>query len=341
MRLPARISIAALLVGCIGATGAGCDAPEGVRACDPATEEMEGEALDDTTLPTAAPLPLDTSSCKIRGATYDVEIVDPIAYGDAHDRQRMTAYLPVGLDDAPAMIFIHGGGWWYGSRGDFHERGQYFAARGIASFSIEYMLATEDTPSFPTNVQDVVCASRFIKENAETYGIDPKAMAAYGASAGGHLAAMLGVLDGSEPIVQGACGDPNLTPKVRAVMSYFGYVDLEAAAEINPDDARVMMLLGSSWDDDPDLWRSASPGSYVDPGDAIFVTGQGLDDTVVRPVISEVFHQRLSASGIPNVLLPIEDALHGFYVHPDLDRPVRCGFEPLVDLLLGAHDAKL
>lgn len=312
-------------------------------ACDPPEETcgaFPGEGDSDGSEPSpmasgGSEEPFDvTQECELPEAKYEVEVIDPIAYGTQHGRQRMSAYLPVGVERAPVMIFVHGGSWRRGSRSELADRALSFAERGIASFSVEYLLSTEDAPSFPQNVQDVVCAARYVVSNEEMFRIDPRVMGVYGVSAGGHLAAMLGVLEGDEPILDGACGDPEIVLPVRLVMNYFGYTDLEEAANLDPEDWRVTQMLGATWDEDPELWRSASPGTYVDRGDPVFLTAHGLADTTVRPSISTAFHRRLNASGVPNTLLELCDALHGFYVHEEFDRSVRCALEPMVTLLL-------
>lgn len=328
-----------MLLGGLVLGGAACDRDPAHCESPPAETPEPSDPEIPEPGSSVPPAPGTTSGCGVREATYEVEHKDPVPYGDQHDRQRMSVFLPVGAERTPAVIFVHGGSWWYGSRADLEDRARHFAERGIAAFSIEYRLATEEEPGFPQNVQDVVCASRYIKANADSFNIDPDDMMAYGASAGGHLAAMLGVLEGDEPWLEGACGDDTIDPKVRGVMNYFGYVDLEVAADIDPEDTRVTMMLGATWDEDPELWQTASPTTYIDRGDALFFTGHGVLDTVVRPEIPETFHHALDAASVPNVLVEVPEGLHGFYGHPELDEPVRCGFEPLADLLLGAHDA--
>jgi acetyl esterase/lipase len=274
-------------------------------------------------------------ACALPERMYDVEVLDPIVYGQDHERQRFAAWLPVGVERAPAIVFVHGGGWWYGTRHDYGDRPRELAERGIAAFSIEYALASETHPAWPDNLTDVVAAVRFIKAHADEYRIEPDAMAAFGASAGGHLAAFLGVLDGTESILEGAGGDPMVRPKVRLVMDYCGYADLEAAAAIDPEDWRVTQMLGATFEENPDLWREASPATWIGQGDAVFVIGQGSDDTTVFPEVSESLHDRLVRAHVPSVLVDVPGGKHGFIRDPDLDRPVRCAFEPLAALLLG------
>ena len=122
---------------------------------------------------------------------------DPIRYADDGDPYHvMTGYLPKGDGPFPALIVIHGGGWRRGDR--FKDAvvplAEMYARRGIASFSIGYRLSTRDAPSWPANIEDVVCAIRHIKENATRYRIDPERVSVLGHSAGGHLAAMAGTL---------------------------------------------------------------------------------------------------------------------------------------------------
>ncbi len=96
-------------------------------------------------------------------------------------------FLPAGEATHPVVIGVHGGGWRVGARQSLHNWGHYFAARGIAYFSISYRLATKGK-TFPQAVQDVLAGVQFVRGKAGEFGIDPQRIGLLGASAGGHLA---------------------------------------------------------------------------------------------------------------------------------------------------------
>jgi acetyl esterase/lipase len=91
----------------------------------------------------------------------------------------------------PAVLLIHGGGWSSGSKLDMARTARQLASRGFAVFAINYRLAPQFV--FPAQLEDCAAAVNWIRENADAYRVDPKKIGAFGYSAGGHLAALLGV----------------------------------------------------------------------------------------------------------------------------------------------------
>lgn len=96
-------------------------------------------------------------------------------------------YLPQGAKTPlPTIIFLHGGGWSGGTRTtgpDFHR---FFAQDGFAIASIEYRLTPSIT--FPSNVEDVKTAIRWLRANAAAHGLDTTRIGLWGTSAGATLA---------------------------------------------------------------------------------------------------------------------------------------------------------
>lgn len=116
-----------------------------------------------------------------------------VAYDTASKAQCMDIYLPEEGDGPfPALIHIHGGGFAIGDKRDDHMDAYLTAIkRGMAAVSIEYRLSGEAI--FPAAVLDVRSAIRYLKEHASEYHIDSQKLVAIGGSAGGNLAAMLGM----------------------------------------------------------------------------------------------------------------------------------------------------
>ncbi len=96
----------------------------------------------------------------------------------------------IGKDDLrPAIIFIHGGGWNDGSLDSFENHCRYFATQGLVTFSISYRLRKTHGATPLCALQDAKSAVRYVRENAEEFGVDPNKIITSGGSAGGHLAA--------------------------------------------------------------------------------------------------------------------------------------------------------
>lgn len=98
-------------------------------------------------------------------------------------------YLPQGLRGrAPVIVFLHGGGWSGGTTTTGPDFRRFFAQDGFAMASIEYRLTPSIT--FPSNAQDAKTAIRWLRANADHYGLSPHKIGLWGTSAGGHLAAI-------------------------------------------------------------------------------------------------------------------------------------------------------
>jgi acetyl esterase/lipase len=100
-------------------------------------------------------------------------------------------YRPAGTARLPVIVFLHGGGWSGGTRTTGPDFRRFFAKDGFAMVSIEYRLTTEVT--FPSNVEDVKTAVRWIRANADAQRLDPNRICLWGTSAGGNLAAVAGL----------------------------------------------------------------------------------------------------------------------------------------------------
>ena len=99
-------------------------------------------------------------------------------------------------DKTPAIVFFHGGGWQRGHYYHYFNYAQRFKDRGMTCFVIEYRLKDTHKNEPIDCLKDAKSAMRFIRANAETYGIDPNKIASCGASAGGQLAFMCSRADG-------------------------------------------------------------------------------------------------------------------------------------------------
>jgi len=104
-------------------------------------------------------------------------------------------------DRLPGIVFFHGGGFVGGNAGQFAGHCAYLASRGMVAISAEYRLLSKARVDAPLVCnQDAVSAVRWVLEHAAELGIDPKRLALGGGSAGGHLAAYVGLV--GDPGVQ-------------------------------------------------------------------------------------------------------------------------------------------
>jgi acetyl esterase/lipase len=178
----------------------------------------------------------------------------------------------------PCIVVIHGGGWRGGNfKGHVNE---IFAnaKRGYVSATVQYRLVP--TGRWPAQIEDVKCAVRYLRANADKYGIDKDRIGAIGYSAGAHLSMLLGTMDKQDGL-EGTGGNPDQSSKVQAVVSYFGPTDLaqnDFPANVN---GMIYDFLGATPEENPANFKAASPVTYIDKGDAPILHFQGTKDVLV------------------------------------------------------------
>lgn len=224
----------------------------------------------------------------------------------------------------PVVLWLHGGGWFTGDRALAPDLARHAAATGCAVASIEYRLSGQAL--FPAQLFDVREAIRFLRAGAERFGLDPRAVGVWGASAGGHLAALAGLtghlaqLPG-EPVPEGEAD-----ASVQAVAESYGPVDLaavvaEAEATIprmNGASSPEARLLGGHPAGLPDLARYASPLSWISAAAPPFQISHGTGDVLVSHRQSELLHEALTAAGASSELHLLDGYRHGFLNPPGL-----------------------
>ena len=125
--------------------------------------------------------------------TYEVDIQRDIPYYTGADadpvRHLLDLYRPLGRENYPVLMFIHGGAWVSGSKEDVANFGPAFASRGIGVVTVNYRLSP--TVTHPAHIEDIARAFAWVAENIADYGGDPSRIIVGGHSAGGHLASLL------------------------------------------------------------------------------------------------------------------------------------------------------
>jgi acetyl esterase len=156
------------------------------------------------------------------------KVTPNLDYGAAGDRQtQLDVVEPTdGKTNRPAVVVVHGGGWTGGSRAETLPDATALAQHGFVAFSIDYHL--DVTPRWPTELEDVQRAVRWVQDNAATYGVDPSNVGILGSSAGGNLAMLVGT-DGT--------GDGHAP--VKAVASWSGPTNLTTISITNIDGATL------------------------------------------------------------------------------------------------------
>jgi dienelactone hydrolase len=161
----------------------------------------------------------------------------------------------------PAIVLIHGGGMWTGSRTHMASPARQLAQSGYAAFSVDYRLVEASTGPhrWPAQLDDVQLAVRWVRAHAADFGVEPARIGAFGWSAGGQLAALLGTRetrDATAPLAShSSC--------VACVVALAADVDL-AAYTHPPELHEAVALLGGTYQEVPERYRDASPLSWID-----------------------------------------------------------------------------
>lgn len=239
---------------------------------------------------------------------------------------RLDLYLPpVAREPVPVVVWIHGGAFMFGDRTALPpllEQERLFTRlplAGMAVASIEYRLSSEAI--FPAQLEDVQAAIRWLRGRHDELGIDPARIAAWGESAGGHLAAFAGVAGSAEPSHDPDEEFADQPTHVRAVVDWYGPTDFAAMdrqagdiSRMNHDDpdSPESRLIGAPVQERPDLVERADPASWATADAPPFLVMHGTRDGLVPLGQSEHLVKRLAELGVRVDFRPVEGADHVF-----------------------------
>jgi acetyl esterase/lipase len=233
--------------------------------------------------------------------------------------QRLDLYLPAqpSSKPLPIVVWIHGGAWEGGSKQWCNSIG--LVGQGYAAASVEYRFSQEAV--FPAQIEDCQAAIRWLRANCKTYNIDPKEIGVWGASAGGHLVALLGTSGGKNAFPKIGDND-HQSDRVQAVCDEYGPTDFNTVAAQasagpvknifdfghgDPASALIGIPLGS----DPVKAAAVSPIHYVTSDNPPFLILQGTGDTLVPSAQSTEFYDALKHAKVKVVLQEFPNAGHG------------------------------
>ncbi len=200
-------------------------------------------------------------------------------------------------DKRPAMVFFHGGGWVSGTPAQFNEQSSRLAGRGMVCVQVQYRLlkANKNDPPLVC-IQDAKSAMRWVRSHANDLGIDPARIAAAGGSAGGHLAAFVGMVEGKD--------DPQ--------------DDLRVSAKAN-----ALVLFNPVFDNGPEngwgggrvgnRFKEFSPAHNITPDDPPAIVFLGTQDKLIPARVVERFKSNMEAVRVRCEVSLYEGQTHGFF----------------------------
>jgi acetyl esterase/lipase len=218
-----------------------------------------------------------------------------------------------GTQSGPLIVYIHGGAWRSGDKADVPILDLLSAGFPIAS--VNYRL-TPEAP-FPANIHDIKAAIRFLRATQTDHRIDATRIAIIGSSAGGHLAALVGVTNG-HPELEGKIGTHlDQSSSVQAIVSFYGASNLTTILSQSTSHGlkvrvpALQLLLGSQPTENPALAKLASPVFHLDKNDPPLLLIHGDADPQMPPDQSAEFAAayRQHKLKVEHIILP--GSVHG------------------------------
>jgi acetyl esterase/lipase len=236
---------------------------------------------------------------------------------NGHERQKLDLYLPEQGENLPLLIWIHGGAFRMGSKEGSSDDPLPFGylAQGYALASINYRLSQHAI--VPAQIVDCKAAVRWLRAHAARFNLDPTRFVAWGPSAGGNLAAMLGTtghvteLDVGENLA--------VSSRVQAVVDYYGPTDfLQMDNQRLPDgqihnapDSPESELVGGPIQENKEKVAQCNPITYVSSDAPPFLIIHGEKDPLVPYQQSVILVEALQKAGVDVTFYTVKGAGHG------------------------------
>ncbi|MFN0080294.1 MAG: alpha/beta fold hydrolase [Prosthecobacter sp.] len=224
----------------------------------------------------------------------------------------------------PLIVYVHGGAWRAGSKSDVPIA--KLLDHGFAIASVDYRLSTQAV--FPAQIHDIKAAIRFLRAKSELFHLNTSRIAIIGSSAGGHLAALVGVTNGNK-VLEGTIGEHlSQSSEVQCIVSLFGASNLQTILPQSTEFGLKMrvpalqLLLGGQPTEKPDLAKLASPVAHLDKDDTPLLLIHGDADPQMPPEQSQEMAQAYEALNLPVRLIMLPGSKHGGLEFYDDERTV-------------------
>ncbi|MCK0144817.1 alpha/beta hydrolase [Arenibacter sp. F26102] len=194
-------------------------------------------------------------------------------------------------ENAPLLIFVHGGAWKKGKKEDYWHYLISYAKKGYVTATVQYRLS--GVAKYPAQLNDVEDAIIWLKQHANDYHINNKQIALIGGSAGAHLSMMTAFTNTGASETKS-----ENSPKVQALVNIYGPSDL--TTEKAKNEGSVKFLFGKTFEEAPELYRRASPLFLVSKDAPPTLTFHGTLDELVPVAQSDRLHKKLQEVGVPS-----------------------------------------
>ncbi len=226
---------------------------------------------------------------------------------------QLDVYSPLKKSRDGVIVWIHGGAWRRGSK----ENPPILALveKGWPVASIEYRLSGE--ARFPAQMHDIKAAIRFLRAKQQEYGLRAKRVFIFGASAGGHLAALAGVTNGVEELEEFATDNREQSSDIQGIVSLYGASNLTTILDQSTPhglSVRVPALelfIGGQPENVPSVAQQASPVFHVDKNDPPLLMIHGDQDPQMPINQSIELLGKYEEFGLEVCFVPLHGANHG------------------------------
>lgn len=210
-------------------------------------------------------------------------------------------------DKKPTLVWIHGGGWRFGNKETDGWFFTHFLERGWNVVNVEYR---KGLGTAPEAAEDVITVMKWIRDNAEEYRVDINKIVVSGASAGGHLALLAGLVNSVPDSHPSYVGDEI---RVQAIINWYGVTDIEAIeaylSENSPNSNFVLNWIGKE-NKLADISEKYSPIHYITENAPPILSIQGDMDSLNPYSQAVLLHEKLENVGAENQLLTLKGGTH-------------------------------
>lgn len=261
----------------------------------------------------------------ITHAAEKVRVLSDVEFLEPGRVEKLDVYLPASAgasaatagQRAPALVWIHGGGWTGGTKTEQRAKEicTTLAEAGYVAVSIDYKLGDG---AWPQNLYDCKNAVRFLRANADRYGVDPQRIAVAGGSAGGHLALMVAFTAG-QAALEPKAPYAGFTSEVDCVINLYGITNILTRQKTAPDGkptgerapGSASRVFGTT-DETAAVLRIGSPVTHVKPGSPPVLILHGRADTTVDYLQAEELARVLEREKVPHELILLDGVGHTF-----------------------------
>ncbi|MFZ6679354.1 alpha/beta hydrolase fold domain-containing protein [Undibacterium sp. Tian12W] len=231
----------------------------------------------------------------------------------------MPAHSSSSSPPLPGIVLVHGGGWRSGTRDNLAPMAIRLAECGYVAATISYRLS--DEARYPAAIHDVKAAIRWLRTHAVEYQLDPTHIAVAGGSAGGQIAALVGVTNDRpefDPQAQHSAASSAVSSAVQAIINIDGLSDFTSEeARKYEDDPRKQPSAAGAWfggtyAEKTEVWKAASPLTHVSKNTPpiLFIGSAQRRYSLGRDEMME----KLNALGIANQTVLLPDTPHSFWL---------------------------